>query len=435
MNKGFQRTLVVAAAAAVTAMAWVPSVSGAAAKAHKAAVITFWSWVPGIGKAVALFNSTHPNIHVEWTDVGTGQTQYTKLFAAIKAHNPPDVAQVEYEYLPDFESTGALLNLARFIPGWLPGKFLSWTWKQVKLGNAVYAIPQDSGPEVLYYRADIFKKYKIPVPTTWAGYAADAQKLHAADPSAYITDFPPADPSWLLGMMWENGARWFHAKAGTWHVSINDPSSLYVAAYWQRLLGQGLVKTDPDFATAWYHDLADGSVATWVSAAWGWAIIKDEAPKTSGDWRVAPLPQWKPGAHSGGNWGGSTDVVFNSTKHPHAAATFVNWLNTDLASWKLLISLGGLYPAYKPAFTLPELSSAVPFFGNQHLGTDFASAARQVNTRFRWGPTMSAVYTTASDLFAKVIHHQLTLMRTLNQLQAETVRSMRQQGYRVVSSR
>ena len=58
----------------------------------------------------------------------------------------------------------------------------------------------------LYYREDIFKKYNLPVPTTWAQYADDAAKLHAADPKVYITDFTPRNPdssSGLCGRMAE----------------------------------------------------------------------------------------------------------------------------------------------------------------------------------------------------------------------------------------
>src|SRR5438067_13395723 len=47
--------------------------------------LTYWSWIPGMDKQVALFNQTHPNIHITWQNVGQGSVEYDKLFTAIKA--------------------------------------------------------------------------------------------------------------------------------------------------------------------------------------------------------------------------------------------------------------------------------------------------------------------------------------------------------------
>src|SRR5438552_2940517 len=133
--------------------------------------LTFWAWVTGVDKSVALWNSTHPNIQVTLANVGSSTTEYDKLFTAIKANNEPDLAQVEFTYMPTFETTGALVDLSPYGANDVKDKFVPWTWNQVSLGNAVYAIPQDSGPMALFYRDDIFKKYNIPVPTTWMQYA------------------------------------------------------------------------------------------------------------------------------------------------------------------------------------------------------------------------------------------------------------------------
>ena len=58
--------------------------------------LTFWSWVTGVDKSVALWNQSHPNIQVKWSNVGSGPLEYNKLFTAIKANNEPDVAQIEF---------------------------------------------------------------------------------------------------------------------------------------------------------------------------------------------------------------------------------------------------------------------------------------------------------------------------------------------------
>src|SRR3989441_1630162 len=328
--------------------------------------LTFWSWVVGVDKSVALWNQTHPNIQVKWSNVGSGPVEYNKLFTAIKANNEPDVAQIEFQVTPQFETTGALVDLSPYGVSSLKSQFAPWTWNQMSLGNAIYGIPGDTGPLALYYRADLFTKYHLPVPTTWAQYADDATKLHAADPNAYITDFPPRQPGWFTGLEWQNGARPFGINGQSWKVAVNSPQALQVAAYWQALIGKKLVKTEPDFDNAWYHDLQTGGIATRITAAWGAGIIQSNAPKTAGMWRVAPIPQWQAGQTPGdGNWGGSANSVFQRTEHPKEAAEFAQFIYANQQSIEYMIKGNSIYPAYNPALNSPLLTGPVSFFGNQ----------------------------------------------------------------------
>ena len=154
------------------------SSSGSSSTSSGPVTLTYWGWISSLGKQVALFNQTHPTIHVNWVNVGAGSIEYDKLFTAIKANNEPDVAEIEFQLLPTFETTGGLVDLAPYSAASVNDQFVPYTWSQVLLGNSIYAIPQDSGPMGLWYRQDLFKKYHLPVPTTWAQYADDAAKLH-----------------------------------------------------------------------------------------------------------------------------------------------------------------------------------------------------------------------------------------------------------------
>src|SRR5437016_40231 len=305
------------------------SSSGSSTTSSGPVNLTYWSWIGGMDKQVALFNQAHPNIHVTVQNVGSGPVEYDKLFTAIKANNEPDVAEVEFQTLPQFETTGSLVDISQYGANSVKNQFPSWMWNQVTLGNGVYAIPQDGGPMAMFYRADIFQKYNIPVPTTWAQYADAAAKLHAAAPKVYSTDFAPRQPGQFTGFIWQNGGQLFSINGQSWKVSINNPPALQVASYWQDLIDKKLVKTEPDFTNAWYNTLQNGSLATWFSGAWGQGTIKQNAPQTAGKWRVAPLPLWQAGQNVSSNWGGSTTPVFKSTKYPQQASTFAQWISAN----------------------------------------------------------------------------------------------------------
>jgi multiple sugar transport system substrate-binding protein len=394
--------------------------------------LTFWSWVPNLQTSIDLFNKTHPNIHVTWDSVTSGSNgTYAKMFTAIKAGNAPDLGQVEYQFLPTFEATGGLEDLAPYGAASVQNDFVPWTWSQVTQGSSIYAIPQDTGPMAMFYRADLFSKYHLPVPTTWAQYASDAQQLHAADPSAYITDFPPKESGQFIGLAWQAGAQWFGTSGQSWKVNINDAASEEVANYWQSLLNQHLVNTDPDFAQGWYNDLANGTDATWISAVWGANTIISNAPKTSGDWKVAPMPQWTAGQSAAGNWGGSTTVVFKDTKYPQQAAEFAEWLNTNQQSVQDMVDGAQLYPALQAALNTPASSSAMAFYGGQDINQVFRAASLNVNDKFQWGPTMNDVFTNLGDLFSNAVNGQTTLGAALNSVQTSTIQDMQKQGFSV----
>jgi multiple sugar transport system substrate-binding protein len=426
------KTIVAAIAVAMVGTV-APLVTPASiASATSVTNITFWSWVPEIQENVTLFNKTHPGIHVTLVDAGSSLTEYTKLFAAIKAGKQPDVAQVEYEFLPEFLSQGALDNIAADVPAGFGKNFAPWAWSEVSSGSAVYSIPQDAGPMVMYYRSDLFAKYGLSVPTTWAEYASDAVTLHKDDPSLYITDFPQ-DVSPFLGLMWANGAAWFGTKGDSWTVDIAGTRSTSVASYWQDLLNQGLVKTDEDFSAAWYKDIVDSNVATILSASWANSQFPDNAPAESGDWRVALLPQW-PGENSSGAWGGSTDPVIKGTPTADIAdaATFSEWLNSNSASWNLLITKSGTYPSYEPALKNSYLTGPVKYYGNEVIGNVLAQANKDVNTAWKWGPTMSTVFTQWNDLLGAAINKTTTLPAGLDTLQGDTLDSLINSGFSVV---
>jgi len=408
------------------------SSSGSSTTSSGPVTLTYWAWISSLPDQVALFNKSHPNIHVNLVNVGSSQTEYDKLFTAIKANNEPDVSEVEFQALPTFETTGSLLDLAPYGAASVKDQFVPYTWSQVLLGNSILAIPQDTGPMGLWYRQDIFQKYNLPVPTTWAQFADDAAKLHAANPNYYITDFPPKGAAWFTGLEWQAGGRPFNINGQSWKVSLNNPQAQQVASYWQDLLNKKLVKTEPDFTNGWYHDLQTGALATWVGAAWGNGVLEQNAPQTSGKWRVASLPQWQAGQSVSSNWGGSSTAVFKSTKHPKEATEFAEWISNNEQSAETEFK-GGAYPCLLSALSSTTMNSPQPFFGNQVINSVFKQSAGQVDTSFHWGPTMNQVTTDMGDNFANAINGKGTLTDALNKVQQSTVTFMQKQGFSVTS--
>src|SRR5690348_14033723 len=74
--------------------------------------LNFWTWVPDIQKEVDVFQKKYPAIKVNVVNAGQGLEAYTKLRTALKAGTgAPDLAQIEFQYIPTFSITNSLVDL------------------------------------------------------------------------------------------------------------------------------------------------------------------------------------------------------------------------------------------------------------------------------------------------------------------------------------
>ena len=396
--------------------------------------ILFWAWVPGMGRAVTEFNKTHPNICVTQEDVGAGNPEYVAITNALKAGSgAPDVAEIEFDELPSFEVTHQVVNLVPYGANNYKSKFTPWAWDEVSQGNAVYAIPGDAGPMAFYYNTKLLAQYHITPPTTWAEFAADAAKLHKANPSAYMTNFSAIDLQWVMSLMAQDNA-WPFAYSGGSNVTINwtGPKQMAFASYWQNLLSAHEVNATTDVSATSFADLDKGIDASWLSSAWGPSYFAPDAKSSLGDWRAAALPQWTAGANVAANWGGSTYPVFTQSKHPKEAAEFSEWLNATDASWNITKTApSSLFPTYLPLLNSASYKNiTVPLSGSSTPGVQFTAAASQIQG-VPWPPFMTEALTQSATVFAGVMNGKQTLQTAFKNFQNVLVTYAKAQGFTV----
>jgi multiple sugar transport system substrate-binding protein len=408
--------------------------SGEADQSQGPVTLTLWSWVPDLQTQVDMFQRAHPNIKVQLVNAGQGAAEYTKLRTAFTAGSgAPDVAQVEFQLVPSFRVTGDLIDIAPYGADKLAGDYVDWAWSQVSDGAGVYAVPWDSGPMGLLYREDIFRKHGIEVPTTWDQFATAARKLHAADKDVYLTNFPPNEGGVITALAWQAGSRPFEVKDKTSvAVRLDDPGALKAMQYWDGLIKEGVVSTEPDFTDEWYRGLNSGRYAAWITAAWGPLFLSGSAKSTAGKWRAAPLPQWNAGEAVSANWGGSTLAVTKQSKHPKEAAELAMWLMHDPEATKLYTTKQFLFPVLKSVLNSPDFASQkFDFYGGQPVNEIFADAAGQIDTNFQWSPFQDFVYNTMTDEFGKAVAGQQGLPDAMRAVQRKATEYASAQGFTV----
>lgn len=420
-----------AAAALVLGAALVSGCSDDEPESDGPVELTFWTWVPNIENVVAVWNAANPDIQVTATEQGAGDDLVTQVLTAAQAGNAPDLIQVEYQALPTLVSNDILADLAPYV-GDVASEFAEGLWQQVTLGTeAVYAIPQDAGPMMFYYREDLFEELGLEPPATWDEFVEVARTVREERPESYLTTFSSNDPGWFAGLSMQAGANWWSIDGDTWQVSINDPATLRVAEFWGDLVAEDLVDDQPMFTPEWNAALNDGTQLAWVSAVWAPGVLAGNAADTAGLWRMAPLPQWREGENVTGNWGGSSTGVSTDSAHAEAAAEFAVWLNTAPEAIELLVTEGGLYPASISGQQGPALAQAPEFFSNQEDFYDLAQEIADTAAGFVWGPNVNVTYSAYSDLFGQAIENQSSFTEVVEQMQQITVEDMQRQGFNV----
>ena len=397
--------------------------------------LTFWSFNQQITEQADAFNQTHPNIHVTGLKQPSGFGQYyPKVLAAIKAGNAPDVALIEYQYVPTFVSRGALVDLNQYGANDVKSQFDPFAWSLETLNGSFYGYPQDTGPEGLFYNAAVFKKANIASPpATWDEYAADAAKIHALGKNYYITAFSATNTGWYQALMWQAGAIWFTTSGNNWVVNVNSAKAQQVAAFWDGLINKGLVDTassDGDFQAGWNNALDKGTIASWISAVWGQGVVKGSAADTKGQWAVAEMPQWTAGNHDSAFWGGSGISVISGTKHPKEAAEFAQWYLTDSASLKIGVSEIGWYPsnlqARQSALTTPDPFFAGSTSGGQIVDQTFSQVT--IPAGWEFPPDLDAVTNFQGNDFNTSITNHLSLVSALPNIQSQVITDLTSLG-------
>lgn len=394
---------------------------------EKGGTITYWSWTPSAEAQVAAFQKEYPNVKVNYVNAGTGNDHYTKLQNAVKAGSgAPDVAQIEYQIVPQFALPGALVDLREYGFDQYESAYTPSTWTAVHAGDGLYGLPQDSGPMALFYNKEVFDKYAITVPKTWDEYVAAAKKLHAADPKKFLTN-DTGDAGFATSMIWQAGGKPFATDGKNVTVNLQDDGSKKWTGVWNQLIEGGLVASIPGWSDEWFKALGDGTIASLPIGAWMPGVLEASVKGGAGKWRVAPLPTYD-GQPATAENGGSTQSVLKQSANPALAAGFVRWLNHG-AGVKPFLASGG-FPSTKADLEDPAfVGKKSAYFGGQPINQILTASAGQVVPGWSYLPFQLYANSIFGDTVGKAYQSKSDLNTGLTAWQEALVTYGNQQGF------
>ena len=176
------------ARALATAMASSALFGAFGAMAAPSGEITVWSWniaAEALDMLVPDFNKKYPDVKVTVVNMGHGDVRDKALAGcAAGGTDLPDVvtienseAEVYWARFPD-----CFANLKEFGVEKYKDAFAPFKWAELSAGDAIYSLPWDSGPAVVFYRRDLYEKAGVDPASikTWDDFIEAGKKILAA---------------------------------------------------------------------------------------------------------------------------------------------------------------------------------------------------------------------------------------------------------------
>ena len=292
----------------------------------------------------AQYHEENPNITVTPVYAGSYADTRTKVQAAIKGGNTPDLAIMFSIDLYSLLAMDAIADIDSFCTTeedqqWLDG-FYDGFMMNSRDGETTYGIPWQRSTIVLYYNKDAFEAAGLDPeqpPTTWDELYEDAQKLTITE-NGQTTQYGIQIPSdgyayWMLQTfcVQQSGFNLMN-DTGT-ETYYDDERTAKGLKFWKSLSEDG---SQPSGIVAWAttpSDFLEGKTAMMYHTTGNLTNVKNNA---TFDFGVAMLPE---NESFGSPTGGGNFYIFKgvSEERQQAAFDFIKWMTDDerVAQWSI----------------------------------------------------------------------------------------------------
>ena len=304
--------------------------------AHREAGVTLRFWAMGregevVQELVRDFERENPGVRVVVQQIPWGAA-HEKLLTAHVGRSSPDVAQLGNTWIAEFTALRAIAPLDRRIAASTvvrPGGYFPGIWDTNVMDGVPYGVPWYVDTRVLFYRRDLLRQAGYDsIPGDWDGWLRSMEALRrVAGPGRFAIFLPTNEytPWIVLGM--QAGSPLL-ADDGTRGV-FSGPAYRRAADFYMGIFRRGLAPTVAGASIAnRYQEFERGTFGMYISGPWDVGEFRRRlSPAMEGAWATAPLPG-PDGPQSGlSTAGGSSLVLFRSSRHPDEAWRLVEFLS------------------------------------------------------------------------------------------------------------
>ncbi len=337
--------------------------------------IVVWCWTiaaKALSDVIPLFNEKYPNIKVHVEQFGGSDAAYQKYgIVFVSEKGMPDIASIESDFVHTFAETypQVFLDMNDFMPeNWEstvdPSKIPTSYDSEGKL----VGVPWDSGPVVMFYRADMFEEAGIDPESieTYDDYIAAGKILQEKLPGVKMLGFGyTADDAIWRTLMVQNGTYYLNSEG---EITINSDKALEAMTVIKKLVDEGIVLNTVNWDGT-VRANKSGRIASYITGGWYANALRDQMKEHFGKFRAMRIPAFEAGGIRASSLGGS--VLAITAADPIKRAASWAFIETALMTTEgqLIMSAGdrALFPSYLPVYETQEFLQPDPYFGNQNV--------------------------------------------------------------------
>ncbi|HJV96076.1 MAG TPA: sugar ABC transporter substrate-binding protein, partial [Albitalea sp.] len=306
------------------------------------------------------FERTHPGVKVQvqqlpWT------AAHEKLLTAFAGDAMPDVAQMGNTWIPEMAALRSLEPLDPWIARSTvvnPADYFSGIWDTNVIDGVTQGVPWYVDTRLLFYRHDLLAQagFNAP-PKTWDEWRAMMQAIQArATPQQHALLLPTNEYDPLIALALQQSDPMLREQMSRGNFS--SPGFRRALSFYAEIFAKGWAPgvTNNQIANVW-NEFGRGSFVFYISGPWNIEEFKRRLPpEQQSSWMTAPLPGPDgPGASSAG---GSSLVVFRSSRHKPEAWALIEYLSTPAQQLRFHAISDNL-PPRRSAWADPRLAADV----------------------------------------------------------------------------
>jgi len=298
--------------------------------------------------AIKLYEKDHPNVHFTYQFAGWND-YWTKVTTQAAGKNLPDIMQQDYAYVTEWTHRNLLTNLDPYVSSGVID--LSHTSAPYIDGGRVdghlYAIDLGANSQTWVLDTDAFQKAGIPIPPndwTWNDFEKITMELHQKlgiwGMGPNLTD----EQIWksiYLGL-----GQWGYAKDGKSVGYSSDKPFVDFLNMALRLQKAGAIPSESNVITYLNKGPEQLPIVTGKSAmAYVWSnqiVALQTAAGANRHFVLHLLPRVAGGKSSNYIKNGQFFSVTSQSKHPKAAAEFINFITNSVDANKILLAERGV---------------------------------------------------------------------------------------------